>query len=386
MNKRNELFIVHADWERDEQESKHELKYPFYAECYTIGLRGIFQKAIEFKEWQQENKGRVILNERNNVFSFIGKRGSGKTTAMDEFCRILRSMNKNDEYYNWWLNRVMTPEQREGLARKKFRFHVLDPIDASLFGDKEDLFEQVIVNIYRHFEEYFKNDRPEIMKQFAQIMKMYYGTGNENKASDFSIANMLNFSMDNQTIQKKISELIDKLFACGREIDFEYIVITIDDLDLNIQQGYQMMEQIQKYFSHHKIIVLISMDYDQMRLVFEQHFAKKLNQTKEINGDVIYKRNIRNLTEDVMTKMFQLSQRMYMPDFERGLKNSYVVVDEYTEKNDEQGLSIKNYLLSKIAGHMYIYYDICGLKKHFVETATIREFVNYNEFLESLEL
>lgn len=382
MREKNELLIVHDNWKRDEQESKYELKHPFYTECYISGLWCIFQKAIEFKAWQQENKDRVIMDARSNVLSFIGKRGSGKTTAMDEFCRILRSMNKSDDYYSWWLKKVMEKEQQDFLASRSFCFHILEPIDASLFGDKEDLFEQVIVNIYKHFKEYLKGDHAEIMKICSEIMKMYYSTGktSENRASDFSIANMMHFSSDNQTIQKKISELIDGLFLAKDEKSFEYLVIPIDDLDLNMQNAYQMMEQIQKYFSYYKIIVLVSMDYNQMRLVFEQHFSKKLNNLQKINGEKYYKETISSLTKDVMTKMFPLQQRMHMPDFERILKNTRVVVDE-----NEKSMLVKDYLLSKTARYMYVYYDICGLKKHFAEKSTIREFVIYNRLLESLK-
>ena len=74
-----------------------------------------------------------------------------------------------------------------------------------------------------------------------------------------------------------------------------------------------------------------------------------------------------------------------MPDFERILKNTYIVEDEKIEKTNGGGLPVKEYLLGKIAGHMHIYYDLCGLKKHFAETNTVRELVVYNEFLNSLK-
>lgn len=387
MQKRNELLVVQDDWEWDETEARHELKHPFYAECYTIGLRSIFQNALEYEAWKEKNENNIITDERSNIYSFIGKRGSGKTTAMDEFCRILRGMDKDNEYYDWWLERVMPEEQRRALERKRFKFHVLEPIDASLFGEDEDLFEQVMVNIYRYFEDSIGSQRSDIMEIFSGIMRNYYNmrSRNDEKTSDFSIANMINFSADNQSMQKKIANLINKLLICKRERDFEYIVIPIDDLDLNIEHGYQMVEQIQKYFAYHKIIVLISMDYDQMRIVCEQHFSDRLTRINETNGVRIGQKYVCGLSKDIMTKIFHISQRMYMPDFERILKNTYIVTEQKSGKESKVVLQVKPYLFGKIAAHMHIYYDMCGLKQHFAEPVTMREFVVYNELLDSLE-
>ncbi len=391
MRENGKLLIVQDNWKWDDQEQKHELKNPLYTECYIDGLKCIFKQAIETDAWVKDNKGRIIRDERCNILSFIGKRGSGKSTAMDEFCRILRSMN-HEEDYEWWLKKVMTGEEQKFLSEKKFHFHILDPIDASLFDAQEDLFEQVIVNIYRHFKKNIEDNRSEIMQQFTQIMKQYYSIrdSRENKTSDFSFAYMMNFSSDNQITQKKIAELIDYLFAYDKnddydKTDYEHVVITIDDLDLNILNGYQMIEQIQKYFAYHKIILLISMDFEQMRQVCEQHFSSQLGGIGKINSGRTYEQYIRTLSKDVMAKMFHMSQRIYMPDFERILKNTYIVIDEKVEKLDDGGLRIKEYLLGKIAGRMQIYYDDCGMKKHFAEANTVRELVVYNEFLDSLK-
>lgn len=75
----------------------------------------------------------------------------------------------------------MTGGEQKFLLEKKFHFHILDPIDASLFGAQEDLFEQVIVNIYRHFKKNIEDNRSEIMQQFTRIMKQYYSIRDSRK-------------------------------------------------------------------------------------------------------------------------------------------------------------------------------------------------------------
>lgn len=382
MNKLNDLLVVQDSWSGSEDGLMHEIEHPLYEDCYKVGMKSIFYKAANQEKWIKKNEGRVIKDERSNILAFIGKRGSGKTTAMDEFCRILKSLDRASEC-DWWLKRTTDEDVYKVLCQSNFKFHIMKPIDASLFGETEDLFEQIIVNLYRYFQ---KSDLdPNVMAQYSDIIKCYYsnkGNNDRDKGSSFSIANMMNFASDNHALQNKISKLIDNLLE-NRECRYEYIVISIDDIDLNLKHGYQMLEQIQKYFAYHKIIILISMDYDQMRLVCEEHFLKEFKNIDATNGKKLREMYVRDLAKDIMLKLFHLSQRIYMPDLERILKNSSV--DEIGTDERDKRCKIKYYIMKKIAARMNIYYDICGEKKHFVEPQTIRELVVYNEFLDSIE-
>lgn len=383
MNNKRELWIVQEEqleWKKGE----HEVWHPLYLDGYRAGLKNIFTKIynmdVESEMHPNTAKNRFIRDEQNNILSFIGKRGSGKTTAMDEFCRILDGL-ENHEESKWWLNETVGKDISEQLRSRRFKFHILQPIDASLFDESRDLFEQIIANLYRYFHDENKKEYKEgsdYMGMYSEIMKRYYSSkiDKSNKGSAFSIANMINFASDNNEIQEKIINLIDCYLNGNGKIDYEYIVITIDDIDLNIGQGYKMLEQIQKYFAYHKIIILVSMDYDQMRMVCEKHFWESLGDDNRINSEKYNKQYIRNLTKDVMTKIFHISQRIYLPDLSAILKTTYVLEDKK--------MSIKGYIIKKIVDKLHIYYDLCGKKRHFVEPETIREFVVYIEFLETL--
>ena len=43
-----------------------------------------------------------------------------------------------------------------------------------------------------------------------------------------------------------------------------YMVIVLDDLDLNIEHGFDMLKQLQKYFASPPIIITFSADYAQL--------------------------------------------------------------------------------------------------------------------------
>lgn len=139
MNNKRELLIV-QDEQRDWKKGEHEIWHPLYLDGYKVGLKNIFTKAYEEDTEQNIKKPkRIITDEQNNILSFIGKRGSGKTTAMDEFCRILDSLDAKEES-RWWIKQTENREIYDQLKNRSFKFHILQPIDASLFDESGDLF------------------------------------------------------------------------------------------------------------------------------------------------------------------------------------------------------------------------------------------------------
>ena len=385
-----ELMIIS---ENSHEETESGIKYPLYETDYISGIRMIFQQAIGAEKWRCDNKGRFISDEKRNIFSFVGGRGTGKTTAMNEFCSILSNMNDLKQR-EWWVKHTLNEEEQQLLNNKKFYFHVLNPIDASLLTRKDDLFQLILANLYREFEEKMKvktlhsyNDDPSVRKvlnDFMEISKLYRN-GISYVDDDMEFISKLQFMKGSQEIKEKVAELIENLLSIQKEAECEYIVIAIDDLDLNLTHGYEILEQLQKYFSNDRIIVLATLDYEQMQLVCEEHFLKEMSETSKIfqNGEYY-----RTLANDYMIKLFHLSQRMYMPEMQRISKETQIKlpkeVFKRTEKREEY-CSVKQFILLKIAELMKIYYDACGVKEHFCEPETVRNLVTYNEFLESFE-
>lgn len=387
MEEHNKLQIVYQGWSREERERKEKfIEYELYEINYVAAIRHILHEAMNQEKWAAENEKRMFKNEKKNILAFIGGRGSGKTTAIDEFCRILDSMDQ-EENGKWWIRYVLEPKDRGKLKWDDFKFYVVQPIDASLLGE-DDLFELILVNIFRHFEKNFNQDScyagqriaeiNDIIKLYQEIFKEYHVTQSDKLEKLQSSISLYHLMSGSYEIQKKVAQLIDKLLLLNSmRFKFEYIVITIDDLDLNLTYGYKMLEVLQKYFSYHKIIILAAIDYEQMSLVCEEHFEKHMPNTTKKNRGILRNEYVRILSNDYMTKIFPLSQRLYMPDFKSVMKNIII-------SNHGIEVPVKQYIMVKIARKMKIYYDACGLKWHFCEPNTVRELVSYNDFLDSL--
>lgn len=390
MNGIGELKIVQKNWNTENETAEGKIEYPIYEANYISAVRSIFHSAFNQKTWEKANEKRIFKNELKNIIAFIGERGSGKTTAMDEFCRILQCMDR-EENKRWWLNYALQREDSEKLYEKTFKFYIVSPVDASLLSEKDDLFELILVNIYKEFERdlqtgmtYQSEDIEkvnDVVKLFQEIFEMYH-ISQESKMEKLHAAYaLINYITGSYEIQGKVADLVDRLLKLKRvRYDFEYVVIAIDDLDLNLTYGYQMLELLQKYFSYYKIVILTAVDYRQMNLVCEKHFRDKL----EDSAVVFHSGNEynRKLANDYMTKIFPFSQRIYMPDIKKLARNICVLVKDKDGRSIE--VPVKKYIMQKIARKMRIYYDACGLKWHFCELETIRELASYDEFLNLL--
>ena len=390
-DERKELEIVNEDKNVDNKYVKHML----YEQNFIIGMKSIFKMALKNGEMQ----------ENANILTFIGKRGSGKTTAMNEFCEILKGMQEKDNK-EYWISKAMGGHSSiEKLRNYSFYFRVLDPIDASLVEDREELFELILAKLYKVYSERLNNfdikdsfgiKNKEIIKKFEELLQMYQFSKAGERKEKTAFSTLIQNMGGSGEIAGKVSVLIDELLKIEeRNSSHEYLVITIDDLDLNIKNGYKMLEQLQKYFVYHKIIILITVDYDQMVLVCTKHFMNELetgrgnvnNKNDENLGDNIEIR-YRTLVNDYMIKVFPLEHRMYMPDMRKLTKKSMIMLEGESEGQtiqEKEGCRIKEFLMYKVAESMRIYYDICGMKYHFCEPNTVRTLVEYNNFLNDLD-
>ena len=403
MRVNGDLRIILPDVGKEEyvwQEEEGLFEFPLYRNCYKDGLFAVSRNIAYNRGEYQEGKKALPVNdyfleggirhkaerENNNIFAFIGSRGSGKTTAINEFCRILYQYE--DKYRKWEDN--FTERERINTDR---RFYIMPPVDASSLDAGEDLMELIWANMYHAFERKAKSRggsrysgdelQKTIIKEFDEVYKNYRNIGHGERREilgESVLVKLKNVSSSLKTrdIFARLTENFLKLLDEGRNSDDSYLVVVVDDLDLNLNNGYEMLEQLHKYLSDPRIIVLIAIDYRQMYKICENYFFNSMMPIHNIHD--VYKKledQVKKLTNDYLLKVLPTENRIYLPG-ENLISREIIIEDGDSSK------TVKEFILEKIARKMGIFYDGKGKKKHFCMPSTVRELITYNHFLDSL--
>lgn len=403
--KREELKI----FSEKDTNAGDEMRYPLYRECFQNAIFSILSNLYAMRDNCKQHFGdddeayrysfSRLPDNANNIYAFLGPRGSGKTTAINEFGRILRELSEEEK--KEWIK-----EAKEALNlkqdEKNLEFVVLDTIDASLLTDKEDFVELVLSQLFAIVEEerskidlYSRQQSSSCVAQlsdaFINAYNSYRNISREEAGRELgeSVTTILKNMPSGPNARWAISQLLTSFFEFvgkGKETK-RYLVTIIDDLDLNIGYGYKLLEQIHKYLADPRIIVLIAADYGQLSLICEYYFKNQYSQNQySQNREEDNQDSAVELSKEYLLKAIPIANRIYMPD-SRGFVKKYVKIKADKEKDNKEkdnSRDVKGFVMNKVVEKLGIYYDLNGTKKHFAVPNTVRELVNYNDFLSSL--
>jgi hypothetical protein len=238
-----------------------------------------------------EKKEKLV---KNNIILFSGSRGTGKTSAMASFGKYLEDYKKT-----------------------KDRFEVLEMIDPSYFQKNKNILLSVITLLFKNVKKTIhKNQKSQPYS--ANLLKIFERVFNSLKKMEESIPEestleYLNQLSDSLDLKEAIKELI-QAYLEFIEGDSNYLVLMIDDLDLNVSHATIMMEQIRKYLIHEKLIVLISSNINQLQIELKEHYSKYF--AKTLNSGYAEKSTVSVDVEDMATKyllkLFPPLQRIHI--------------------------------------------------------------------------
>lgn len=372
-----------------------DIEFDLYTHIYVEALKAILE-TIEHNALERgENSSKgdrenyVVPLERSNIVAFIGGRGAGKTTAINEFGRLLGCFADKQGI---WKNKLFD----RNVFEKVKQFYVLPPIDASVLGAKEDLIEVILASMYQEFREKEKKrryrDRQEIFEkeinnEFDRAYKNYIDVARGERPLNLGETVLVKLNNVSNSLKTRVAfdRLIKDFLRYMHEDEAEktYLVITIDDLDMNPENGYEMLEQLHKYLENLRVIVLIAVKHEQIDMISQKHFVDCLIPEYGSTHVSVYNKfakEAKRLSNDYLLKVLPLANRIYLPEKSQLYLEGKVSYKETKEKERP----VKEFILEKIASKMDILYDADGLKKHFCLPDTVRELVSYVAFLDSL--
>lgn len=334
--------------------------------------------------------------KKQNIIPFIGKRGSGKTSAMMSFTGYL------SEYTE--IKRKPYEFQKNG-EKANVEFLCLESIDGSLLEEGEDIFKLILAQMYG---EFFKNDelrqrssswekgydyeKSELQQSFDKVYRSACELEKNGREIDdigeSSILNLKNLANSLQ-LAHDFEKLVERYLVFlnytknentynmkYHEQNQSFLVITVDDLDLNLDQGYEMLEKLHRYTMVSNVIVMLSVDYSQIEILCEKQFYGMI---PKFDSELQRRRNyVRKLSKDFLDKVFPGNYRIYMPTF-HNTKDIQVIDSNGNAENP------KTFLFKRLYQKLGLRLDIEGTKKHFYEQESLRTFVGFYLMLESME-
>lgn len=393
---------------------KHEsaVVYPHHGVVYekkkyfkTSVFDKVYQRAYELArncvELQQESeKERYREDGLDNIITFVGRRGTGKTSAMMSFMEALCQNHVNKDEEDIYAIKDQT-------GNGWVQFIKIDAIDASLLESGEDIFEAILAKMYRQFldesedrgDEALTYRKRELHNRFADIYKKHLNIQKNGKrdryTAETAISSLRDLSRSTE-IKEEFEELVceyienklrNKYDFADERVRNTFLVVAIDDIDMNVESGFEILEKIQRYLKVKHLLVLLAINHEQMKMCCEKHFVKIYEgYSKGWDESEKIQDRVSDLADQYMEKSLPYYSRIYLPSLKKTDydKKHYVKVAIETTDESRKFVDIKDGVFAVAAQKTMVRYDTEGQKKHFMEPDSLRELNNYLLFSKNL--
>lgn len=251
----------------------------FFYPVYKKGA-DILEEICNLNSKKTENGKKESADDElcsNNLIMYCAERGGGKSSAMRTFAKLLSDFEeeKEKDCFTTLFSKNM----------KKYRFSVLKEIDPTAISSK-DLFMRVILSrMFKELRDKLKdnfiygdesepNSLVSMFTECYRLLDVIYQKGGDFRCDD-DLDDLSDLG-DSCLLKDKFSKLVRNYLRIITENDNcenNFLVIQIDDADLNPEAAYGIIEDIRKYCIVPNVIILMAVHMKQMRYVLEQHFA-----------------------------------------------------------------------------------------------------------------
>ena len=351
----------------------------------------------------------IALHRIPTMVSFIGSRGTGKTSAMLTVLRQLQTLQCCKE----------SDGSLQPLASASFI--CLEPIDAGILQSGEDIVAIVLARMFNYlqqstngnnlrarYQEELRSLYREFDKLYQNLCRLRKGGGHflEGESALRGLQNLASSHSTAREFKDLVSHLltyIKTLNGCDKD---QYLVIALDDIDMygedTSQNCYTLLEEIFDYLSFPGIIVLTTYNENLLKRNCSNHLRVKFFEGKK-NADCssTERTEVKTLVQQFLEKLIIEEYRIYMPTLTRvdvsnqaGMSVRFdktkepelcAMFEDCTKQDNEIIAPIKNFLLRIISDRTHVYFDSRGQKRHFFEPYNLRDLSVFWRVLDALE-
>lgn len=321
------------------------LMYPAYQQAVRA-LKEIVDSAKRWHKAQGQcpNSRNALYGYANNTIAFCGSRGQGKTSAMLSFCNAL---NKKVS--------VSRDLDTDSVIADNL-FYVMDPIDPTMLKKGGHITEIVLSYLYTKMKEqlsrgegagFSSKEKETLLREFQQAFGWLRSPSSSDRQDDFDDYEKLGHGFD---IKETLYHLIETYLAlrsgiyesCGFRSAHThgencFLVIPLDDIDLQLQNSYDMLEELRQYLQLPNTVVLMAADIGQLRNMTNLHYRREMAPAADC--ELMDATAFRRLAAKYMDKLIPASQMVYLPEYRLSFRNGeeimVQIIDEAADSSAE---------------------------------------------------
>lgn len=383
----------------------------------ALRLEEIVAATINYEKSIENNEKDSKANESdylNNIIAFTGERGQGKSSAMHSFTQDLLDYKKKKESHIEYQEKTKTAT-----------FLKLDTIDPSTFEDMHNVLEVVIARMYNNLENEYSEGKDDKFKSrakeckiFDSFQKVYEllsfirnpkkldGLENDYEGSLQKIARIGDSTNLKKEMQKLVKSYLE-LFL--KDAENRFLIVPIDDLDINIKYAYKISEQIRKYLMIPHVVIIMAVKVEQLKQCIETVYRKQLEELIKA-GERITKDEPVNMAAKYVEKLIPDGRKISLPEIRaisqsgkdavkivflgkevdsKNRDNKYKgkenILKDYKSNSGNSELGIEKTLLAYIYDKTGIVFVKPEITVHPIVPNTMRELVNLLSVLGKME-
>lgn len=150
---------------------------------------------------------------------------------------------------------------------------------------------------------------------------------------------------DSCKLREKFSDLVQhylRVFIGEKNCEKNFLVIQIDDADLNSQMAFNIIEDIRKYCIIPNVIILMAVNMDQMRCVIEQYFVTSFKPM--LDASSLSLSECQKMAARYIDKIMPAGHQIHLPTIDDYIQNrSSELTIEYFEKDNNNEKNLLSY-------------------------------------------
>lgn len=400
-----------------QEDSDITVKNSIFYKQYRQILSAIAEHLLLCKEGEKQDAIYSSWEFPNNIFVFAGERGSGKTSCMltarellcmrkrdhkvvlDDLFEIEDSVKKNQDKAKIKEKEIDTYKD----ILKETSFYRCEVIDPLFFDSNHNILELFIGTLFRDLmkkeekEPQYRHDRKLLLSRFAEIRRIFPLLGKKLEFSEFGDLEQLKDLSASLELKEVLRELVRDYLEYVYKDTNGKLVLCIDDIDLDMKDGYGLVECIRRYLNMPELIILMAVKLEQLGNVIRIKYTKdfrpllereeKYIENKTVKGDDNYNEVVNHIVERYITKLLPLNQRIIMPSVKDLFDKDIQVCRKQGGKVRKVNIlsPMKNGILEEIYKKTRLLFYNTKSQVNYIIPYNLREFCNLLHLLYNLD-